>query len=171
MREVVNTVMRRASEDDHDAELTPDGEDLYDHMLRAAEWTGSLGDIISSIFETNLSLADARMDTVMKKLRSWAAIIAVPTAITGYFGQNLPYPGFANEWGFALSIASMLLITGALWVPFKGKDWHQPGCRDGPLSGAFRAKWRGTAHHSGESAALNEGLGRPRRRPGSAGCR
>ena len=78
MREVVNTVMRRATEDDHNAELAPYYEDLYDHVLRAAEWTESLRDIISSIFETNLSLADARMNAVMKKLTSWAAIIAVP---------------------------------------------------------------------------------------------
>jgi magnesium transporter len=46
MREVVNTVMRRATEDDHNAELAPYYEDLYDHVLRAAEWTESLRDII-----------------------------------------------------------------------------------------------------------------------------
>jgi len=123
MREVVNTVMRRVTEDDHNSELAPYFEDLYDHVLRAAEWTESLRDIISSIFETNLSLADARMNVVMKKLTSWAAIIAVPTAITGYFGQNVPYPGFAKAWGFELSVASILLIAGALYVLFKRKDW------------------------------------------------
>jgi magnesium transporter len=123
MREVVNTVMRRVSEDDRNAELAPYFEDLYDHVLRAAEWTESLRDIISSIFETNLSLADARMNVVMKKLTSWAAIIAVPTAITGYFGQNVPYPGFAKAWGFELSVASILLIAGGLYLLFKRKDW------------------------------------------------
>jgi len=123
MREVVNTVMRRVSEDDRNAELAPYFEDLYDHVLRAAEWTESLRDIISSIFETNLSLADARMNVVMKKLTSWAAIIAVPTAITGFFGQNVPYPGFAQESGFWLSVLSILLIAGALYMLFKRKDW------------------------------------------------
>ena len=104
MREVVTTVMRRVTEDGHN-ELTPYFEDLYDHILRAGEWTDSLRDLLGSIFETNLSLADQRMNMVMKKLTSWAAIIAVPTAITGYFGQNIPYPGFGHEWGFALSVA------------------------------------------------------------------
>ena len=99
MREVVNTVMRRATEDEHSAELAPYFEDLYDHVLRAAEWTESLRDMISSIFETNMALADTRMNMIMKKLTSWAAIIAVPTAITGYFGQNVPYPGFAQRVG------------------------------------------------------------------------
>ncbi len=123
MREVVNTIMRRATEDDRSTELAPYYEDLYDHVLRAAEWTESLRDIISSIFETNLSLADARMNAVMKKLTAWAAIIAVPTAITGYFGQNVPYPGFAKQWGFELSLASIIMIAGALWLLFKRKDW------------------------------------------------
>ena len=32
------------------------------------------------------------MNLIMKKVTSWAAIIAVPTAITGWYGQNVPYP-------------------------------------------------------------------------------
>ena len=48
--------------------------------------------MVTTVFETNLSLQDARLNTVMKKLTAWAAIIAVPTAVTGYFGQNLLYP-------------------------------------------------------------------------------
>ncbi len=124
MREVVNTVMRRMT-DDEDAHnrLTPYFEDLYDHVLRAAEWTESLRDMITSIFETNLSLADTRLNTVMKKLTSWAAIVAVPTAITGYFGQNVPYPGFGHTWGFYISLASIILIAGALYLAFKRKEW------------------------------------------------
>ncbi|MEO6887295.1 MAG: magnesium transporter CorA family protein [Jatrophihabitantaceae bacterium] len=123
MREVVNTVMRRAVDEDRNAELGPYYQDLYDHVLRAAEWTESLRDMITSVFETNLSLADARMNQIMKKLTSWAAIIAVPTAITGYFGQNIPYPGFGKQSGLVFSIVSMVLIAGALYVLFKRKDW------------------------------------------------
>ena len=103
MREVVNTVMRRGWTTRRPAELDPYYADLYDHVLRAAEWTESLRDMITSMFETNLSLQDARLNTVMKKLTGWAAIIAVPTAITGFYGQNVPYPGFGTHWGFWVS--------------------------------------------------------------------
>ena len=123
MREVVNTVMRRATEDGNNAELSPYYEDLYDHVLRAAEWTESLRDMISSIFETNLSLNDVRMNQVMKKLTSWAAIIAVPTAITGYFGQNVPYPGFGQKWGYWESLLLMAGIALSLYWAFRRKDW------------------------------------------------
>lgn len=126
MREVINTIMRRASGDDggvSSPELVPFYEDLYDHVLRAAEWTESLRDLITSIFETNMSLADTRMNLIMKKLTAWAAIIAVPTAVTGYFGQNIPYPGFGKEWGFVLSIVVMAVIAGVLYVSFRKRDW------------------------------------------------
>ncbi|ANS31421.1 hypothetical protein R1CP_34030 [Rhodococcus opacus] len=39
----------------------------------------------------------------MKKLTGWAAIIAVPTAVTGWYGQNIPYPGFGHPGGVVSS--------------------------------------------------------------------
>lgn len=123
MREVINFVLRNRRDLDAPRELDGYYDDLYDHVLRASEWTESLRDMVTTIFETNLSLQDARLNTVMKKLTSWAAIIAVPTAVTGYFGQNVPYPGFAREWGFALSCVVIALGAGLLYVGFKRRDW------------------------------------------------
>jgi magnesium transporter len=123
MREVVNTVMRRATSDDDAPELVPYYADLYDHVLRAAEWTESLRDMITSIFETNMSLSDTRMNAIMKQLTSWAAIIAVPTAVTGWFGQNVPYPGFGKDSGFYFSLGMIVVIAAALYVTFRKKDW------------------------------------------------
>ena len=77
-----------------------------DHVLRATEWTESLRDLVTTIVETNLTVQANRMNLIMKKVISWAAIIAVPTAVTGFYGQNLPYLGFATHAGFyASSIA------------------------------------------------------------------
>jgi magnesium transporter len=70
-----------------------------------------------------MSLSDNRMNVIMKKLTGWAAIIAVPTAITGYFGQNVPYPGFGQHWGFGLSTLAIVLIAVALYITFRKKDW------------------------------------------------
>jgi magnesium transporter len=60
-----------------------------------------------------------------KKLTSWATIIAVPTGVTGYFGQNVPYPGFGKEWGFgiSISIAVIVSIAGAFYITFKRTGW------------------------------------------------
>ncbi len=121
MREIVNTMVRRDS--GLDEELRPYYEDLYDHVLRASEWTESLRDMVTSVFETNLSLQDARLNTIMKKLTSYAAIIAIPTAVTGFYGQNVPYPGFGQQGGFVVSTAIMIGLIVLLYVTFKRKGW------------------------------------------------
>lgn len=125
MREVVAAVMRHRSADTGPSARELDGNfnDLYDHVIRAAEWTESLRDMISSVFETNLSLQDARLNTVMKKLAAWAAIIAVPTAVTGWFGQNIPYPGYGQGFGLLQSVLLMLMGTVGLYIVFRRADW------------------------------------------------
>src|SRR6185437_7375306 len=121
MREVVNTLMRRDVE--LAGPLRPYYEDLYDHVLRAAEWTESLRDMISSVFETNLSLQDARLNTIMKKLTAYTVMIAIPTAVTGFYGQNVPYPGFGHHSGFLISLLLIVGLAGVLFVVFRRKGW------------------------------------------------
>jgi magnesium transporter len=83
----------------------------------------SLRDLVSSLVEANLSLRDYRQNQVMKKVTSWAAIIAVPTLVTGYYGMNVPYPGFATTWGVWASSVVMVLLSFSLYVLFKRRDW------------------------------------------------
>ena len=123
MREVINTIMRRRAERADSVELDSWYADLYDHVIRAAEWTESLRDMITTVFETNLSLQDARLNTIMKKLTGWAAIIAVPTAVTGWYGQNVPYPGYGSPTGMVTSVLIILLSSGLLYVAFKRRGW------------------------------------------------
>jgi magnesium transporter len=123
MREVVNTIMRRSSPGSDTGELDGWYADLYDHVIRAAEWTESLRDMVTTVFETNLSLQDARLNTIMKKLTGWAAIIAVPTLVTGWYGQNVPYPGYGNAAGVWTSAVLTVLTSVALYVAFRKRDW------------------------------------------------
>jgi magnesium transporter len=122
MREVVNTLMRR---DLHviDETLHPYFQDVYDHVLRATEWTESLRDLVTTILETNLTIQGNRMNVITKKVTSWAAIIAVPTFITGFYGMNVPYPGFSRRSGLEFSVGVMLVAVVALYVVFRRRDW------------------------------------------------
>lgn len=121
MREVISGLLRHRAGARTELDLWYD--DLYDHVLRASEWTDSLRDMVSSLFETNLSLQDAHLNTIMKKLAAWAAIIAVPTAITGWFGQNVPYPGFAASSGMWMSASAIVGMSALLYVVFRKQDW------------------------------------------------
>ena len=121
-REAVSALMRR----DHglvDEELYPYYQDVYDHILRITESTDALRDLVSTIVETNLSLRDFRTNQIMKKVTSWAAIIAIPTLITGWYGMNVPYPGFARHAGFITATILIVLCSGGLYMLFRRKDW------------------------------------------------
>jgi magnesium transporter len=122
MREIVNTLMRPdlqvVAED-----FMPYYRDIYDHVLRATEWTESLRDLVTSILETNLTIQGNRLNIITKKVTSWAAIIAVPTLVTGFYGMNVPYPGFSKPAGFAVSVAVMAGAALVLYLVFKRKDW------------------------------------------------
>jgi magnesium transporter len=122
MREVVNTLMRR---DLHviDPALHPYFQDVYDHVLRATEWTESLRDLVTTILETNLTIQGNRLNVITKKVTSWAAIIAVPTLITGFYGMNVPYPGFGRQSGVYVSVGIMIVAATALYGLFRRNDW------------------------------------------------
>ena len=122
MREVVNALMRRDLKVVDDS-LQPYYQGVYDHVLRATEWTESLRDLVTTILETNLTIQSNRMNVITKKVTSWAAIIAVPTFVTGFYGMNVPYPGFSQHSGLGISLVIMIIAAITLWVVFKRKDW------------------------------------------------
>ena len=122
MREVVNSLLRR------DLGLIDEGmapyyQDVYDHVLRAAEWTESLRDMVGSVLETNATLQGNRLNVTVRKLTAYAAILAVTTAITGFYGQNVPYPGFSARAGFVTSSLLLAASVVGLLVFFKKRRY------------------------------------------------
>lgn len=122
LREVVASLDRRRVEGLPEP-LEPYFGDVYDHVIRVLEATESLRELAASIVETNLSLRDYRQNQIMKRVTSWAAIVAVPTLITGFYGMNVPYPGFARQWGVIVSVVLMVALSGWLYVSFRRRDW------------------------------------------------
>lgn len=122
LREAISSLIRR----EHDlvsVDIHPYYQDLYDHVLRITESTDSLRDLVSTIVETNLSLRDYRQNQVMKKVTSWAAIIAVPTLVTGFYGMNVRFPGIATQWGTGVAVVVMVVASTVLYLQFKARDW------------------------------------------------
>jgi magnesium transporter len=123
MRDVADAMLRHAELRNEEPEVVERLRDLRDHVVRANEWNDSLRDVIATMFETGLSLADARLNQIVRKLSGWAAIIAVPTAITGFYGQNLPYPGYQQWWGFLVSTAVIVILAVGIWFLFRRRGW------------------------------------------------
>lgn len=123
LREMTSSLARRESALEVSAALQPYFGDVHDHALHAAEMADSLRDHLSGVLETNLALQSNRKDEIMKKVTSWAAIIAVPTLITGFFGQNLKIPGTDTVWGAWLSVLMMVATSAVLFWQFRRRDW------------------------------------------------
>ena len=73
--------------------------DIAGEIARVAAEVEALRELVGQIVDVNLTLRDYRQNLVMKKVTSWAAIIAVPTLTTGYYGMNVPYPGSGETLG------------------------------------------------------------------------
>ncbi|MDG4786983.1 magnesium transporter CorA family protein [Micromonospora sp. WMMD1102] len=122
MREVVNALMRPTMHT-VDQEMLPYYQNLYDHVLRVIEWSDSLRDLNATMLETNLMLQNNQLNLIVKQVTAWAAVIAVPTAVTGFFGQNLAFPWRHTPGEFIVSLVVTFGLAIALYVVFHRKSW------------------------------------------------
>jgi magnesium transporter len=122
-REILNTLMRREG-NVVDNDLMPYYQDVYDHVLRAADSIDSLRDLVSTILETHLTIQGNQMNQVMKQVTSWAAIAAVPTIITGYYGMNVRiFPGATTLTGGVVALVLCVGLVALLYSTFRRRDW------------------------------------------------
>jgi magnesium transporter len=122
-REILNTLMRR-EDNVVDNALMPYYQDVYDHVLRAADSIDSLRDLVSTILETHLTIQGNQMNQVMKQVTSWAAIAAVPTIITGYYGMNVRlFPAANTLSGGVAALVLMVGLVALLYSTFRRRDW------------------------------------------------
>ena len=87
--------------------------------MRAPESRAAAARRLICVSATSASLIPTRE----KKLTGWAAIIAVPTAVTGFYGQNVEYPGINTVTGFIASTVVIVSMVALLYVMFKRRDW------------------------------------------------
>ena len=122
MPELVSQAMRAdlALVDEH---LRPYYRDVEDHAKHTVDEVEHLRDRIESLLQADFAEQGNVLNVVTRKLAAWAAIIAVPTALTGYFGQNLPYPGYEHVWGYVQSTVLIAVTSIGLYVYLKRRGW------------------------------------------------
>lgn len=96
---------------------------LAEHHDRVANAADSLRESMTSVLETSLALADVQLNTIMKKLTGWAAIIAVPTLITSFVGMNVGFPLSETSFGFWVYLVIMIVSAVVLYLTFKRNNW------------------------------------------------
>jgi magnesium transporter len=87
MIEICNQ-LRRHDFSGRSSAIKPYLRDVHDHVLLVNEAIVDLRERLTAAFEASLLLSAARQNDIVKKLGSWAAILAVPTAIAGIYVMN-----------------------------------------------------------------------------------
>lgn len=98
--------------------------DVLDHMRRAMTRLVGLKETLTSIVETAALLESHRQGEMTRQLASWAAILAVPTAIAGIYGMNFRFmPELEWRYGYFIVLGTIFAICGALYVRFRRIGW------------------------------------------------
>jgi magnesium transporter len=123
LRDVVASLLRKEVEwvEDHDVVLL---QDVYDHVLRTVDLVDSARELMGNAVDAHLAIISNRMNSVMKKMTSWGAIILGSTLVAGIYGMNFHHmPELSWYWGYAWALGLMLAITVVGYRYFKSKDW------------------------------------------------
>jgi magnesium transporter len=123
MIEICNQ-LRRHDFPGRSSAIKPYLRDVHDHVLLVNEAIVDLRERLTAAFEASLLLSAARQNDIVKKLGSWAAILAVPTAIAGIYGMNFKYmPELEWSFGYPAALLLMLAICSTLYYCFRRAAW------------------------------------------------
>ena len=98
--------------------------DVYDHVVRINEMVENTRELLNTAMEANFSLISISQSDVSRKFAGWAAIIAVPTMVAGFYGMNFSFIPEANsQYGFYSVILFTLGVCSLLYYLFRRSGW------------------------------------------------
>lgn len=97
---------------------------VHDHALRTSEQVEGFRELLSNVLSVNLTLVSVRQNNQVQKISAWAAILIVPTIITGIYGMNFRYlPELNWVLGYPFALLLMVVISALLYLWFKRSGW------------------------------------------------
>jgi magnesium transporter len=105
-------------------ETRPYFRDVYDHVIRINEMVDNTRELLNSAMEANFSLISISQSDVSKKFAGWAAIIAVPTMIAGFYGMNFKFmPELNWHYGYHAVVILTISACATLYYFFRKSGW------------------------------------------------
>jgi magnesium transporter len=105
-------------------ELRPYFRDVKDHLIRFVRTVESFRELLTSVLTANLTQASIRQNEDVRKISAWAAVVAVPTLISGIYGMNFEHmPELGWRFGYPLALLLMALACVLLYRNFKRAGW------------------------------------------------
>jgi magnesium transporter len=98
--------------------------DVLDHAIRVRDQVSGLDELLTSILQASLARTSLADNEDTRKISAWAAIIAVPTLITGVYGMNFEYmPELTWHYGYAMVVVLIVVVCYSLYRGFKRNGW------------------------------------------------
>jgi magnesium transporter len=106
------------------AAMHPLFRDVSDHIRTVQEKIDSLREVLAFAFEASLLVGQSQETAISKKLASWAAILAVPTALAGIYGMNFnDMPELRMEYGYPMVLTAIIATCSFLYWRFRKNGW------------------------------------------------
>jgi magnesium transporter len=107
-----------------DEDMQPYFRDIHDHLLRANGQVQGFRELLTNVLAANLTQASVRQNEDVRKISAWAAIIAVPTLISGIYGMNFEHmPELEWTLGYPLALFLMAVACFLLYRQFRRAGW------------------------------------------------
>jgi magnesium transporter len=98
--------------------------DVDDHLTTAAEQIATYDDLLDTLLDATIAKLSLQQSNDMRKITSWAAIIAVPTLVAGVYGMNFSFmPELHWAFGYPVVLATTLLVCVVLHRIFTRNRW------------------------------------------------
>jgi magnesium transporter len=98
--------------------------DVDDHLTTVTERIASFDELLTTLVDATLAKITLQQSTDMRKITSWAAIIAVPTMVVGVYGMNFDYmPETHWTFGYPLIMGIIVIACLILYRTFRRNRW------------------------------------------------
>ncbi|THU41210.1 magnesium/cobalt transporter CorA [Niastella caeni] len=105
-------------------ETQPYFRDIYDHALRINEMVDNTRELLNTALDANFSLISISQNDTSRKFAGWAAIIAVPTMVAGFYGMNFKFmPELEWAYGYPIVVGLTFIICVTVYYFFRRSGW------------------------------------------------
>jgi magnesium transporter len=95
-----------------------------DRVLKVTEQVEGFRELLSNILGVNLTMVSVQQNNQVQKVSAWAAILVVPTIITGIYGMNFKHmPEIHWFLGYPLTLLLMVVVSALIYLGFRRSGW------------------------------------------------
>jgi magnesium transporter len=105
-------------------DIKPLFRDVDDVLSEVVERGRTVHQLLQNALNASRTEASLRQNEDTRRVSAWAALLVIPTLVSGMFGMNLGgIPGADHALGFAIVCTLTLLLCVFLWRRFKDAGW------------------------------------------------